>query len=280
MSERRACKLVGLSRSVWRYRSQRSEPEGFRTRMLELAARWPRFGYPRIHVMLRREGFAVNRKRTYRIYREEKLQVRRRKRKKRAGSAPREALLLPEQPHQRWSMDFVSDRVQDGRAFRVLAVVDDFTRTSVTLEAATSFPGEHVGRALDRAAAKYGWPSVIVCDNGPEFRSNALDRWAYERGVALHFIDPGKPVQNAFAESFNGKFRDECLSQTWFTSLGHAQREIASWRDLYNNKRPHGSLGWKTPVEAERAALCSPERPTRGAEISLEHGTELKPIET
>ena len=268
MSERRACKLVGLSRSVWRYRSRRSEPEGFRTRMLELAARWPRFGYPRIHVMLRREGFAVNRKRTYRIYCEEKLQVRRRKRKKRAGSAPREALLLPEQPHQRWSMDFVSDRVQDGRAFRVLAVVDDFTRTSVALEAAISFPGENVGHALDRAAAKYGWPSVIVCDNGPEFRSNALDRWAYERGVTLHFIDPGKPVKNAFAE---------CLSQTWFTSLGHAQREIASWRDLYNNTRPHGSLGWKTPVEAERAALSSPERLFGEPEISLEQESEPEP---
>lgn len=228
--------------------------------MLELATQWPRFGYPRLHVLLRREGFEINRKRTYRIYREEKLQVRRRKRKKRAASASREAVLLPEQPHQRWSMDFVSDRIQDGRTLRVFAVVDDFTRTCVALEAATSFPAERVARALDRAAARYDVPSVIVCDNGPEFRSIALDRWAHERGITLNFIEPGKPIQNAFVESFNGKLRDECLSQTWFTNLGHAERELAQWRQHYNHERPHESLGWRTPADAERAALNSPER--------------------
>ncbi len=148
-------------------------------------------------------------------------------------------------------MDFVSDTLADGRTLRALNVVDDCTRTCVAIEVDVSLPGERVCRTLDRAAARYGWPEVIVMDNGPEFTGKALDQWAYERGVKLYFIQPGKPVQNAFAESFNGRFRDECLNENWFVSLGHARRVIADWRSDYNNQRPHSSLGGLAPAEFE-----------------------------
>lgn len=200
--------------------------------MLELAAERPRFGYQRLHILLRREGFEQNHKLTYRIYREEKLQVRR-KRRKRVASAPREQMEIPTKPHQRWSMDFMSDSLADGRCYRVFNVVDDCSRVAVAMEVDLSMSGERVGRILDRAAARYGWPSTIVMDNGPEFTSKALDQWAFERGVQLHFIQPGKPQQNAFCESFNGKVRDECLNLSWFTSLDDARRVIAEWRDDY-----------------------------------------------
>ena len=201
--------------------------------------------------MLRRDGFLVNHKRTHRIYCEEKLQVRR-KRRRRVAAAPREAKPVPDQPHKRWSMDFVSDGLLDGRSLRALNVVDDCTRLCVAIEADLSISGERVGRVLDRAAARYGWPEVIVMDNGPEFTSKALDQWAYERGIHLYFIQPGKPVQNAFVESFNGKMREECLNQSWFTSLEHARQVIEAWRQDYNSVRPHRSLGGLTPEEYER----------------------------
>jgi len=224
--------------------------------MLALAAERPRFGYPRIHLLLRREGFLVNHKFTYRIYREEKLQVRR-KRRKRVAAAPRRAMPVPDRPHRRWSMDFVSDSLMDGRSLRVLNVVDDCTRTCVALEADLSLSGERVGRVLDRAAARYGWPDVIVTDNGPEFTSKALDLWAWKRGIRIHFIQPGKPVQNAFVESMNGKFRSECLSESWFTSLVDAKETIEAWRIDYNRVRPHTSLGGLTPEQYEQT--LSPE---------------------
>lgn len=219
--------------------------------MLELAAQRPRYGCPRIHLLLRRDGFTQNHKLTHRIYREEQLQVRKRRRK-RVAAAPREAKPVPDAPHRRWSMDFVSDSLMDGRSLRTLNVVDDCTRTCVAIEVDVSLPGERVARVLDRAAAKYGWPQTIVMDNGPEFTGKALDQWAFTRGVELYFIQPGKPVQNAFVESFNGRLRDECLNQNWFTSLEHARREIADWREDYNTYRPHSSLGGLTPQEYER----------------------------
>jgi len=262
LSERRACGLAGLWRSVRRYLPRRREPEGFRNRMVELAAQRPRFGYLRLHTLLRREGFEVNHKRTYRIYREERLQVRR-KRRKRVASAPREPKCLPERPHQRWSMDFMSDALMDGRAIRLLNVVDDCSRVCAAIEVALSISGEHVGRVLDRAAARYGWPEEIVVDNGPEFTSKALDQWAWERGVRLRFIQPGKPVQNAFIESFNGKCREECLNENWFTSLEDARRTIAAWREDYNITRPHHSLGGLTPEECERRLTSG--SPLRGS---------------
>ncbi len=230
--------------------------------MRELAAEKPRYGYPRLHDFLVREGFHVNRKRTYRIYREERLQVRRRPRK-RVAAAPREAIPTPDRPHQRWSMDFVSDSLIDGRSFRTLNVIDDCTRLCVAIEADLSLSGERVGRVLDRAAAHYGWPDLLVMDNGPEFTSRALDQWAYQRGIRLHFIRPGKPVENAFVESFNGKFRDECLSENWFLSLSDARRAIEEWRLDYNTVRPHKSLQRLTPEQYARR-LASPA-PLRGA---------------
>ena len=260
VSERRACRIAGLRRSVWRYQSRRRQPEGFRERMVELAQERPRFGCPRIHILLRRDGYAVNYKRTHRIYCLEKLQIRNRKRRKGASAAPREAIAIPERPHQRWSMDFMRDTLADGRAFRTLNVVDDHSRLCLAIEVDFSLSGERVGRVLDRVAAKTGWPEVIVVDNGPEFTGKALDQWAWERGVRLHFIEPGKPVQNAFIESFNGKFREECLSQSWFTGLENARRTIATWRDDYNHVRPHKSLGWSTPAEHARAASFPPGR--------------------
>ena len=205
-----------------------------------------------------------------RIYCEEQLQIKRRKRRKRAAAAPREAMLIPDRPHQRWSMDFLSDRLADGRTLRILNVIDDCSRLCLALEPALSIPGEHVGRILDRAAAEYSWPSEIVVDNGPEFTSKALDKWAYERGITLYFIEPGKPTQNAFIESMNGKLREECLSATWFTSMRHARERIASWREDYNERRPHKALGWKTPAEVVRAALSSPEGLTGRSEDLLE----------
>ncbi len=274
LSERRACRLVGLPRSVAQYRSRRVEPEGLRARMVELSQERPRFGCPRIHVLLGREGFAFNHKRIHRMYCEEKLQIRRRQRRRKgAGSAPREALPIPSKPHVRWSMDFVSDTLMTGRSFRTLNIVDDCSRLSVAIEVDFSLTGERVARVLDSAAAKYGWPDVIVVANGPELTGKVLDQWAWKRGVKLHFIDPGKPVQNAFVESFNGKFREECLSENWFTSIGHARRAIATWREDYNHVRPHKSLGWNTPANAERAALPPPGKLT-GRTNSFGRGSE------
>jgi putative transposase len=208
-------------------------------------------------VLLRREGFAGNRKRTYRICREERLSVRRR-RHKRVAAAPGEALPVSEPPNVRWSMDFVADTLGDGRTFRVLNAVDGFSREALATEVGRSIPGSRVARVLDRVAGARGLPSTIVVDNGPEFTSRVLDQWAYERGVELHFIQPGKPVQNAFVESFNGKFRDECLNRSWFASLADACRSIGAWRLDYNRVRPHSSLGDLTPeAYAEKAGLAA-----------------------
>ncbi len=187
----------------------------------------------------------------------------RRKRRKGVASAPRQAMPVPDRAHKRWSMDFVSDSLFDGRQIRVLNVVDDCTRMSVAMEVGQSLSGQHVARVLDRAAARYGWPESIVTDNGPEFTSKALDQWAWERGVHLHFIQPGKPVQNAFIESMNGKFRAECLDQNWFTSLDDARRTVATRREDYNRVRPHTSLGGMTPEEYELS--LSSGSPLRGS---------------
>ena len=237
-----------------RYHSRPAEPSGLRERLLTLAAERRRFGYRRLWVLLRREGFEVNHKRVYRLYREEGLAVRRRKRKRIASvvRVPRQA---PERPNQRWSMDFVSDALANGRRIRVLTVIDDFTRESLATEVDTSLPGMRVTRVLDRLADERGLPEVITVDNGPEFAGKTLDAWAYAHGVRLHFIDPGKPVQNAFIESFNGRLRDECLNEHWFMSLPAARTIIEAWRDDYNTVRPHSALGNRTPAEfAEQVA--------------------------
>ena len=249
MSERQACRVAGLWRTTLRYVRRRDEPNGLRQRLVDLAAERPRFGYPKLHTLLGREGLRFNRKRIYRLYREEKLQLRRRKRRKRAAAAPRRAIPLPDHPHRRWSMDFMSDSLRTGQSLRTLNVVDDCTRQCTAIEVDTSITGIRVARTLDKAAQTYGLPQAIVVDNGPEFTSRALDQWAYERGVELHFIEPGKPVQNAFVESFNGKMRNECLNAHVFDDLHDARAKIQMWREDYNAVRPHQSLGNLSPEE-------------------------------
>ena len=248
-SERRACRLVGVQRTVIRYQCHASDPPGLRERLCALAAERRRYGYRRLHVLLRREQFAVNHKRIYRLYCEEGLLVRRRKRKRMCG-VPRVPLAAAERSNQRWSMDFVSDSLVSGRRIRLLNVVDDCTRQCLAMALDTSLPGLRVARELDRVAFERGsFPDVITVDNGPEFSGQALDAWAYQHHVQLRFIEPGKPVQNAYIESFNGRLRDECLNEHWFTSVGQAQRIVAAWRQDYNSLRPHSALRNLTPDE-------------------------------
>jgi putative transposase len=239
-----------------RYEARPKDEEGVRQRLRELAALRKRFGYRRLGLLLRREGMLVNHKRVYRLYREEGLSLRRRKRKRLTseGRGPGE---LAAAPNQVWSLDFVSDCTARSRRLRLLTVVDTFTRESLAIEVDTSISGERVARVLDQVIAGRGaQPEEIVMDNGPELTSRALDQWAYERGVRLRFIAPGKPVQNAFIESFNGRLRDECLNLNWFWSVGDARQVVEEWRLDYNQARPHGSLGGLTPEEyrLEKAA--------------------------
>jgi putative transposase len=256
MSERRACTTIGCSRMTVRYRSRRPDDATLRERMKALAHERRRFGYRRLHVLLRREGYVVNHKRLFRLYREEKLAVRRRGGRKRAIGT-RAPMVAPLAPNERWSLDFVSDQFADGRRLRILAVVDDCTRECLALVADTSLSGRRVARELDALAARRGRPGTIVSDNGTEFTSNAILRWADEMPVNWHYIAPGKPIQNAFIESFNGRLRDELLNETLFRSLPHARAVLEAWRTDYNIARPHSRLGWLAPAEF---AACIPPR--------------------
>ena len=244
----RACGLMGISRSLFRYRSRRPDSASLRARIEEIAAAKRRYGYRRVYLRLRREGWEVNRKRVYRLYREAGLAVRRRKRK-RIGVFERKPLPKPTAANVSWSMDFVADWLIGGRRLRCLTIVDDCTRECLAIEVDTSLPGLRVQAVLDRLADTRGLPQSITVDNGPEFDSKVLDQWAYRTGVQLSFIRPGKPNENAYIESFNGKFRDECLNEHWFISLAHARRIIEAWRIEYNTERPHSSLGNRTPQE-------------------------------
>ena len=249
LSERRACRLVGIGRSTLRYRGRGRTDEGqLRRRLLELAAERPRFGYRRLHALLRREGVVVNHKRVERLYRAEGLAVRPRKRK-RVAREGRERPTRPTGPNEQWSLDFLGDALASGRRIRLLSVEDVFTREALAIEVDTSLPGGRVVQLLDRVVGQRGVPQEIVLDNGPELTGQALDQWASARGVRLRFIDPGMPVQNAFVESFHGRFRDECLDQHWFLSLADARQIVEAWRDDYNRVRPHSSLGYRTPEE-------------------------------
>lgn len=262
ISERQACQFTGFARSSQRYAPRRPPRSELRARLQTLAVLRPRWGYRRLHLLLRREGYVVNRKLVQRLYREEGLSVHRRKRKRVAVA--RSPILAPTGPNERWSMDFVSDALGDGRKFRALTIVDDFTRESPAIEVEFSLTGERVARVLERLAATRGLPTTIVCDNGPEFQSLALDQWAHRRCVALHFIEPGRPVQNAFAESFNGRLRDECLNESWFVSLPDAQRTIEAWRIDYNEVRPHSGLANRTPAAfAKLMPTATPSPNTR-----------------
>ena len=248
LSERRACRVVGLARSVQQYRPVPKDDAVVVKRMKELASENRRYGYLRLHSMLRREGLVVNHKRTYRLYTDQGLQVRTRKRRK-LPRRDRIAPQVPERPMQRWSMDFVGDQLADCRRFRVLNIVDDHSRFCPGQIVDVSIPGARVARFLDDLALRFGLPEEIVLDNGPEGTSKAMFDWSERTGVRLRFIEPGKPVQNAFVESFNGKFRDECLNLHWFRSLRHARQEIGRWRHHYNTERPHSALGYLSPTE-------------------------------
>lgn len=247
-SQRRACTIIGIAPKTFRYASRRPDDDELRSRLKALADERRRFGYRRLHILLQREGVEVNHKKLFRLYREERLTVRRRGGRKRALGT-RAPMAIPQGPNQRWSTDFVQDILSDGRRFRIWGLVDDFSRECLALVVDTSLSGRRVARELDRVVAIRGRPCMIVSDNGTEFTSNAMLTWAAENSVEWHFIAPGKPMQNGFAESFNGRFRDECLNEHAFRGLPDARRIIDTWRTDYNHARPHTSLGGMTPRE-------------------------------
>ena len=250
--------MIEISRRVYRYRSRRQDDREVRDRLKVLADKWKRFGCARLHVMLRREGLLINHKKTERLYREEKLLLRRRRRKKYAAEQRVMDIPRPMRANHVWSMDFVMDGISGSRRFKTLSVIDEYTRWCHRTEVDTSLTGERVKRALNTIAEAHGLPDIIIVDNGPEFISRALDEWAYQRGIKLHFIRPGKPVENCYIESFNGKFRDECLNLHWFRSIDHARQVIERWRQEYNTERPHSSLGYLTPAEYVQQLLTDP----------------------
>ena len=246
LSERRACDLIGIGRRVARYQPSRTDDAGLRKRLRELAAELRRSGYRRLGYLLAREGLAPNHKKLLRIYREEGLKVRRRGGRKRALGT-RAPMTLPQGLNQRWSLDFVPDALGYGRRFRILCVVDDFTRECLALVADTSLSGARVAHELDAIVALRGKPLAVVGDNGTELTSPSILRWSQDRQVEWHA--PGKPTQNAFVESFNGRQRDECLNDTLFTSMPQARAVLATWRHDYKTIRPHSKLGGCTPAE-------------------------------
>lgn len=267
LSERRACTLVGIRRATCRYRAQpRADEPRLRQRLRELAAARPRFGYRRLGILLRREGIVVNHKRVARLYRAEGLAVRRRRRKRVARDC-RDHPQVPTRPNQQWAADFLSDALVWGRSIRLFAVLDVCTREALAIEVDTSLPGTRVVQVLERLGIERGVPPELVLDNGPELTGRALDQWAYAQEVHLHFIEPGKPVQNAVIESFNGRFRDECLNEHWFLSLADARRIVEAWRQDYNRTRPHSALGYRTPAE-RHAELVSARTPGEEHELA------------
>jgi putative transposase len=269
-AERRACALASLHRSTCRYVARRVDDPKLVARLRELAEARPRFGYRRLHALLRREGQRVNRKRVYRLYKAAGLAVRRRSRRKLRVSRPAPAIPLM-RPNQRWSMDFVHDYLADGRRLRTLNVVDAFTRECLAIEVDTSLPSARVVRVLDKLVWEYGLPESLRIDNGPEFISFTLDAWAVQHSVKLDFIQPGKPTQNAHVESFNGHFRDECLAQARFPTLARARAEVEMWRVDYNCERPHSALGYETPKTfGDMARRSMP--PSAGAAAALLEG--------
>nr|WP_152338434.1 IS3 family transposase [Pseudorhizobium flavum] len=274
MSERRACKASGFCRMTIRYETRRSDDDRLRERVKALAHERRRFGYRRIHVLLKREGHRVNHKKLFRLYREEKLTVRKRGGRKRAIGT-RAPMLVPMAANDRWSLDFVSDQLTDSRRFRILTVVDDCTRECLGLVADTSLSGLRVARELDRIIEGRGKPKMMVSDNGSEFTSNAILQWTDRTRVEWHYIAPGKPIQNAFIESFNGRLRDELLNEILFSSLIHARSALSNWRSDYNHHRPHSGLGWLTPAEFAQTI-----NPRRDAVLRSRNGSAPHPAAT
>lgn len=250
MSWRRACQMIGLSRSVLRYRRREDRNIKLREELRELAGKKLKYGLPMLFELLRRRGWNVNHKRVERLYRLENLALRRKKRAKRI-IRERAQLPMPTSPNEHWAMDFVHDTLSSGRKFRCLTLVDIASRYAPVLEVGFSLPGERVIAVLNRLAITRGLPSTITVDNGPEFICRVLRRWATEHRVHLHFIQPGKPTQNAFIESLNGTFRHECLDSYAFKTINEAKEKIEQWRCEYNVERPHSSLGYRTPEEVE-----------------------------
>jgi putative transposase len=249
LSQRRACRALGAVRSSVQYIGVRPPQTALRTRIREIAEVRVSYGYRRITVLLRREGWRVNAKRTYRLYREEGLGLRRKRPKRRRSAMARQVRAAATRPNERWSMDFMSDALANGQKLRVLTVVDAYTRECVALEAAAHFRGQDVAALLTRVAVTRGLPQTITVDNGTEFTSRAFDHWAWTNHVQLDFSRPGKPTDNATIESFNASVRRECLSQHYFSTLAEAQVVLAAYRADFNNHRPHSSLGQKTPAE-------------------------------
>jgi putative transposase len=272
MSERRACSVIGADRKSMRYRSRRADDADLRLRLRELAQQRRRFGYRRLHILLRRDGVLINRKKTQRLYREEGLTVRRRRGRKRAvgARAPAPVLALP---NQRWSLDFVHDQLATGRRFRVLNIVDDVTRECLRAVADTSISGRRVIRELADLIDERGPPKMIVSDNGTELTSNAVLSWSGDTRIEWHYIAPGKPMQNGYVESFNGRMRDELLNETLFRSLAQAREIIAAWIDDYNTERPHSSLGYATP-----AAFAAGLEQQRAAPLRAANGYAPQPV--
>ena len=267
LSERRACQLANLHRSVFQYEKEDGGDEALRRRLRELANERRRFGYRRLHILLQREGVEVNHKKLFRLYREERLTVRKRGGRKRALGT-RRPILVPDRANQRWSLDFVSDALSDGQRFRVLCIVDDCTREALATVVDRSMSGRRMTRELDALIRRRGQPDLIVSDNGTEMTSHAVLRWCQDTGAGWHYIAPGKPMQNAFVESFNGRLHDECLNENLFGNLAEARRIIETWRIDYNINRPHTSLNGQTPTEfAQRL------RSTRPASLELRIGS-------
>lgn len=280
MPERRACGLARITRTSARYKSQKDPQNGLRMRLKELAAIRVSFGFERLTILLRREGWMVNRKRVYRLYKEEGLQVRTKQRKKIARRRP-VVVEFPTGPNQRWSMDFVHDRLEDGRKFRILTVVDQFTKECVALHAKPRLLGPDVAEALDLVIRERGKPASITVDNGSEFAGKVMDAWSDLHQVQLAFIRPGKPTENAFIESFNGRLRAECLNIELFRSMAEVHGKLAAWRQDFNHKRPHSSIGYLTPLEFARRQPTGPspsQRVGRPEADSVKGESALDPV--
>lgn len=247
VSERRACKLLEMDRSSYRYEPRPERNAALREELIRLARQKPRYGYRRLGVLLERRGQRVNHKRLYRIYREEHLAVRRLRRKRLVRPPAPVAVLV--KANQEWSMDFVMDGLATGRVLRMLTVVDGYTRECLAIEVDSCLSSRRVTRVLEWIIEQRGAPEAIRCDNGPEFTSRHFLAWCEERRIGLIHIQPGRPMQNGWVESFNGRFRDECLNANWFTTMADARQKIEQWREEYNYERPHSSLGYRTPTE-------------------------------
>lgn len=266
LSERRACELIGVDRSSQRYEPRAERQPQVRTAVAEIAEAHPRYGYRRVTALLGRAGHTVNHKRVHRLMREMGVQVQRVKRKRLKRDTP---VAVANGPDQEWAMDFVSDAAANGQTIRALTIVDVFTRECVAIEVATSICSRRVARVLERVIAEGRGPSRIRVDNGPEFISEYLMKWSQQKKIGIQHIEPGKPVQNAHVESFNGKFRDECLNMNWFLHLGDAREKIEGWRADYNERRPHSSLEYRTPAEFRAIWAGVPHPPGTPAQINM-----------